>query len=135
MRAVKGGYSGHYAAAPGRTNVKLYGEDSPLASPAFDAKVRLLETINAYARAKDPRVRQVSVSLGATWRAVEILRSDGETYRDVRPLVASASRSSPATAIGRKPATTAPAAAKATNASSPPMPGTRPSTKPCARRW
>ena len=87
VRAVKGGYSGHYAAAPGRTNVKLYGEDSPLASPAFDAKVRLLETINAYARAKDPRVRQVSVSLGATWQAVEILRSDGETYRDVRPLV------------------------------------------------
>jgi TldD protein len=87
VRAVKGGYSGHYAAAPGRTNVKLYGEDSPLASPAFDTKVRLLETINAYARAKDPRVRQVSVSLGATWQAVEILRSDGETYRDVRPLV------------------------------------------------
>ena len=87
VRAVKGGYSGHYAAAPGRTNIKLYGEDSPLASPAFDAKVRLLETINAYARAKDPRVRQVSVSLGATWQAVEILRSDGETYRDVRPLV------------------------------------------------
>jgi TldD protein len=87
VRAVKGGYSGHYAAPPGRTNVKLYGEDSPLASPAFDTKVRLLETINAYARAKDPRVRQVSVSLGATWQAVEILRADGETYRDVRPLV------------------------------------------------
>src|SRR6185437_11283990 len=87
VRAVKGGYTGAYAGPPPRTNIKLYGEDSPLASPAIDAKARLLETIDAYARAKDPRVRQVSVSLGATWQAVEVVRADGETYRDVRPLV------------------------------------------------
>src|SRR5581483_4819798 len=87
VRAVKGGYSGQYAAPPPRTNVKLYGEDSPLGSPAFEAKARLLETIDAYARAKDPRVRQVSVSLGATFQAVEIVRADGQTYRDARPLV------------------------------------------------
>ena len=50
-------------------------------------RCELLETIDAYARAKDPRVRQVSVSLGATWQVIEILRADGEIYRDVRPLV------------------------------------------------
>jgi TldD protein len=87
VRAVKGGYSGRYAGAPARTNAKLYGEESPLGSPAFETKARLLEAIDAYARAKDPRVRQVSASLAATWQAVEILRADGETYRDVRPLV------------------------------------------------
>jgi TldD protein len=87
VRAVKGGYSGHVAAAPARSNVRLYGDDNPLGEPAFEAKVRLLQEIDAYARAKDPRVRQVSVSLGATWQALEILRPDGETYRDVRPLV------------------------------------------------
>src|ERR1700732_1576180 len=38
VRAVKGGYSGNYSAPPQRTNVKLYGEDSPLGSPAFEAK-------------------------------------------------------------------------------------------------
>jgi TldD protein len=32
-------------------------------------------------------VRQVTVSLGASWQVVEILRADGEVYRDVRPLV------------------------------------------------
>jgi TldD protein len=32
-------------------------------------------------------VRQVSVSFGASWQAIEILRDDGEIYRDVRPLV------------------------------------------------
>jgi TldD protein len=87
VRAVKGGHSGKYAEAPGRTNRKLYSDDNPLEAPGFDAKVKLLETIDAYARAKDPRVRQVSVSLGATWQAVEIVRTDGETYRDIRPLV------------------------------------------------
>ena len=59
VRAVKGGHSGTYAEAPGRTNRKLYGDDNPLGEPAFDAKVKLLEEIDAYARAKDPRVRQV----------------------------------------------------------------------------
>ena len=87
VRAVKGGYSGHYAAPPPRSNIKLYSDDSPLMSPSFEDKARLLQTIDAYARAKDPRVRQVTASLAASWQAVEILRGDGETYRDVRPMV------------------------------------------------
>src|SRR5690606_3033829 len=87
VRAVKGGYSGTYADTPGRTNRKLYGDDNPLAAPGFEAKVKLLADIDAYARAKDPRVRQVSATLAATWQVVEILRADGETYRDIRPLV------------------------------------------------
>jgi TldD protein len=87
VRAVKGGYSGTYADAPARTNRKLYGDDNPLSTPAFEAKVSLLQTIDAYARAKDPRVRQVSASIGASWQVVEIVRPDGESYRDIRPLV------------------------------------------------
>ena len=63
VRAVKGGHSGSYAEAPGRTNRKLYGDDNPLGAPAFEAKVKLLEEIDAYARAKDPRVRQVTASI------------------------------------------------------------------------
>src|SRR5437763_3528701 len=87
VRAVKGGHSGKYAEAPGRTNRKLYSDDSPREVPGFDAKVKLLETIDAYARAKDQRVKQVTASLGASWQVVEILRADGQTYRDIRPLV------------------------------------------------
>jgi TldD protein len=87
VRAVKGGYSGRYAAPPARTNVRLYGDENPLGEPSFESKVKLLEAIDAHARAKDPRVRQVSVSLAASWQAVEILRLDGASYRDVRPLV------------------------------------------------
>src|ERR1700750_3421493 len=59
VRAVKGGHSGRYAEAPGRTNRKLYRDDNPLGEPAFETKVKLLEQIDAYARAKDPHVRQV----------------------------------------------------------------------------
>jgi TldD protein len=87
VRAVKGGYCGAYAEPPGRTNVRLYGDDNPLGAPAFETKVRLLEAIDAYARARDPRVRQVSISFGASWQVIEILRGDSESYRDVRPLV------------------------------------------------
>ena len=87
VRAVKGGYSGHYAEPPLRTNVRLYGDGNPLSEPAFETKIKLLGTIDAYVRAKDPRVRQVSISFGASWQAIEILRADGESFRDIRPLV------------------------------------------------
>src|ERR1041384_6387528 len=33
VRAVKGGHSGHYAEAPARPNVKLYGDANPPARP------------------------------------------------------------------------------------------------------
>src|SRR5450631_1119194 len=49
VRAVKGGHSGQYAEPPGRTNVKLYGDENPLTLPVFDAKVKLLKTIDGYA--------------------------------------------------------------------------------------
>src|SRR5205823_6507470 len=33
VRAVQGGYSGSYSQAPGRTNVRLYGDENPLGAP------------------------------------------------------------------------------------------------------
>src|ERR1700686_3061814 len=42
VRAVKGGYSGHAAQAPGRTNRRLYTDENPLGSPSFETKVRPL---------------------------------------------------------------------------------------------
>jgi TldD protein len=87
VRAVKGGYSGSYAEPPHRSNVRLYGEENPLLEPTFETKVKLVQSMDAYVRGKDPRVRQVSISLGANWQVIEILRGDGESYRDVRPLV------------------------------------------------
>lgn len=87
VSAVKKGYSGSYAAAPARTNQSLYTDANPLGGPNFEEKVKLLQEIDAYARAKDPRVRQVTASLAGSWQVVEILRADGHLVRDVRPMV------------------------------------------------
>ncbi|MEM8749336.1 MAG: metalloprotease TldD [Pseudomonadota bacterium] len=84
---VTKGHSGAYAGPPARTNRKLYSDINPLGEPSFEAKARLLEQIDAYARNADEAVRQVSVSLSGSWQIVEILRADGHLVRDVRPLV------------------------------------------------
>ncbi|MEQ1865697.1 MAG: metalloprotease TldD [Micropepsaceae bacterium] len=87
VQAVKSGYSGQWAAGPARTNVKLYSDANPIDSAAFEVKTKLLSDIDAYARSIDSRVRQVSCSLFGEWQAVEIIRPDGMTVRDIRPLV------------------------------------------------
>ncbi len=87
VAAVKGGYSGTLAAPPQGTNRKLYGDENPITSPGFEAKAKLLQEVDAYLRNHDPRVRQVSASLTASWQQVEILRADGTSAQDVRPLV------------------------------------------------
>ncbi len=86
VRAVSGGYDGTYAEPPVRTNRHLYGSENPLLEPGFEIKARLLAEIDAYARDLDPAVRQVSVSLGASWQRVEILRADGQLATDIRPM-------------------------------------------------
>ncbi len=80
------GYSGVAADAPRATNAKLYGEDDPVNGLAFATKTGLLQEIDAFARARDPRIVQVSVSLAGERRQIEILRADGRLLRDVRPL-------------------------------------------------
>ena len=87
VTAVRIGHSGTLSSGPPRTNIHLYSADSPLDSASFDVKVKLMGEIDAYARAQDPRVRQVSCSLAGEWQVVEIIRPGGEIYRDVRPLV------------------------------------------------
>ena len=75
------------AAAPTRTNSRLYTDADSLDLVPFADKVNLCQTIDAAARARDPRVAQVSVGLSGTWSVVEIVRADGFVATDVRPLV------------------------------------------------
>jgi TldD protein len=78
---------GQPAPPPKGNNRHLYTDASPLDAVPFEAKVKLLETIDAAARARDPRVAQVSASLAASWSVVEIIRADGFVGHDIRPLV------------------------------------------------
>ncbi|MDH4385641.1 MAG: metalloprotease TldD [Caulobacter sp.] len=85
-RLAKRGYSGIAAEGPRSTNIRLYGEENPVSAPGFSEKIALLQGIDAFARARDPRIVQVTASMAGERRVVEILRADGRLVRDVRPL-------------------------------------------------
>jgi len=87
VSAVKGGYGGQMALPPAPTNRLLYDDLNPLSGQTFEAKLALLQKIDAYVRAKDPRVHQVGVSLGAKWQAVQIVRAGAAPVADIRPIV------------------------------------------------
>lgn len=84
---AKQGYDGTLATQPARTNTSLYPDIDPVANPSFGVKVELLEEIDAYCRALDPSVVQVTATVSANRRNIAILRAGGERYNDVRPLV------------------------------------------------
>ncbi len=79
--------AGPRAAPPRATNRHLYTDADPLDLVPFADKVNLCQRIDAEARARDPRVAQVSVGLSGTWSVVEVVRADGFVATDVRPLV------------------------------------------------
>lgn len=85
--AIRTGNPGTMSAGPARTNRQLYAPENPLLGVDFDKKVALLQDIDAYTRAQDDRIRQVSASILGSWQSVEIIRADGHRVRDVRPLV------------------------------------------------
>ena len=87
VRAVRSGHTGHLALGPTGTNSSLYTDLNPLALMPFAEKVKLLEAMDAYARGRDPRVRQVMASLAGSWQAVRIVHGDGRHASDIRPLV------------------------------------------------
>jgi TldD protein len=78
---------GSAAAPPPRTNQSMYAAEDPLSAIPFADKVALCQQIDAAARARDPRVAQVSVALMGSWSVIEIVRPDGFVATDVRPLV------------------------------------------------
>jgi TldD protein len=75
------------APPPQRTNQAMYSHDNPLTEVPFAKKVALCQEIDAAARARDPRVAQVSVGLIGSWKVIEIVRGDGFVASDIRPLV------------------------------------------------
>lgn len=87
VKAVHNGHSGVLADGPVGTNKSLYIDDNPINLVPFEAKVKLLEEIDAYLRGKDPRVKQATASIGSSWQAVRIIRADGSQAADIRPLV------------------------------------------------
>ncbi len=87
VSAVRAGRSGQAAEAPRATNTRLYSSANPLTASPFADRTAALARIDAYARARDPRVKQVMASVIGEWQAVQIVRADGARVADLRPLV------------------------------------------------
>ncbi len=89
VRAIaSAGQSGILPALQASTvNQSLYLPNDPLASLPADAKVRLLERFEGFARALDSRVQQVNASLAGEYEVILVAGSDGRLAADIRPLV------------------------------------------------
>lgn len=68
-------------------NQSLYLPHDPIASLKDADKVGMLERVERYARAIDPRVTQVIAGLAGEYEVVLVARSDGLLNADIRPLV------------------------------------------------
>jgi len=87
-RAIaRSGKRGSVQAWQRREPKALYMADDPMTTLEAAEKVDLLRQVDAYARSRDPRVREVVVSLAATWETILIAATDGTLAADVRPLV------------------------------------------------
>jgi TldD protein len=82
-----GGRSRRSVARAGGGARRLYPALDPLASLADTEKVKLLERLERSCRARDPRVVQVMATLAGVYEVILVMRSDGVTAADVRPLV------------------------------------------------
>ncbi|SFR32645.1 TldD protein [Yoonia tamlensis] len=85
-RLAVGDGGGVMAAGPMGTNQKLYSDADPMLQATFPAKIDVLREIDAYARALDSRVVQVSATLAASHQEVLILRPEGTLVTDTRPM-------------------------------------------------
>ncbi len=87
VSAVRSGRGGTMAEAPRASNARLYADVNPLSELDFAARTGILAEIDAYARSKDPRVKQVMASMYGEWQAIQVMRADGRRVADIRPLV------------------------------------------------
>ena len=85
-RLAVGDGGGTWADAPAATNQRLYTDEDPIAGAAFPVKIETLREIDAFARSLDPRVVQVSASISASIQEIEILRPEGISVKDIRPM-------------------------------------------------
>ncbi len=77
LPALKHGAAGH----------SLYVPHDPIASLPAEAKVKLLERLECFARALDTRVLQVMASIAGEYEVILVAGSDGRMAADIRPLV------------------------------------------------
>ncbi len=85
---ARSGGSGHAGRAAGivKSGLDLYVPTDPSALADAD-KVAILERLEKFARAVDPRVKEVMGRLSGDYEVILVARNDGVMAADVRPLV------------------------------------------------
>lgn len=86
VRLAVGSARGTLAVAPQNTNQRLYSDKNPMDDAEFSVKIDTLKEINDFARGLDKRVIQVSATISASLQEIEILRPEGNSMRDTRPM-------------------------------------------------
>src|SRR3546814_14924238 len=84
VKLVAQGHGGEIALAPPSTNARLYTDENPLELVPFARKVAICQQIDAAARARDPRVAQVSAGLPGSRQGIEIRQPSRFVARDLR---------------------------------------------------
>jgi TldD protein len=77
----------HFGLKSQRDAKALYPAINPLDTLSESQKLDLMKKLDALARAEDPRVKQVTVSMVAAHDTVLVINEQGEMAGDVRPLV------------------------------------------------
>ncbi len=84
---ARAGGDGKAAATTKKVGRALYAAKDPVSTFSDVEKVRILERLEQFARAVDPRVKEVMGRLSGDYEVVMIARHDGVMASDVRPLV------------------------------------------------
>ncbi|MDD9175557.1 metalloprotease TldD [Aliivibrio finisterrensis] len=84
---VQQGGEGRVKAFSAQTIPQFYAPINPLNSLDKQQKIALLEEVDAYIRAKEPLVQEVSASISGVYEQMLVAALDGTYAADIRPLV------------------------------------------------
>ncbi|CAM3870990.1 metalloprotease TldD [Vibrio aquimaris] len=81
------GQSAQVQALKPSSNQQVYGAMNPLEGWQKQQKTQLLKELDAYIRAKEPLIKEVSISLSGVHEQMLVAATDGTYAGDIRPLV------------------------------------------------
>lgn len=87
VRQAAQGKMSTFADAPAKTQKKLYDRFNPILELAFAEKVKILQEIDDFSRSLDPNIKQVTTTMSSSAQKIFILRPDGSSFSDIRPMV------------------------------------------------
>ena len=79
--------NGKISTSPQRSNSKMYSDVNPIEAKPFGEKVSILKKVDEYLRKKDSLIKQVSASISGEYQEIEIIKSDSQSFQDIRPLI------------------------------------------------